>query len=149
MLNIIRDLPDEFTPSSLPNLPRCLLLHTVETAELDGVQGELLEGPKVGSARHHADEGLVEVVAEGPSAPKARVVVRHDHRKVVREEIDSRMVPQVLDQFQHLVGDRTDLDGDLLLLDQLHELRVLQQGVTGESNSNRITDYNLCTGKNY
>jgi hypothetical protein len=60
--------------------------------------------------RHHR---IIHVVAQPPSIPKPRIIVGDHDRYILGQVKRGRMVAQILHQVQHLVRNRTDLDGNV------------------------------------
>lgn len=119
-LKIMNDFRDKTRPPFFPYLHYSVLFRIFHTTVDDGIQCQLFQSFQIGSARHDTNKGFVEVVAQSSGTPEAWIIVRHNNRKIQREEITRRMISEIFHQLENLIGNRTHFDRYLLLLDQLH-----------------------------
>lgn len=147
--NRLDGLIDKAVPRDGPLELGLGLLRLGHRAELERIQGQLLQQAQILPGRGQPQERHVEVMAERRRAPEGRIVRRDHHRVVVREVDRPHVVPVVVDQLQDLVRDRVELDADVALFDFLQHSGVLDGGkAVADTLRSQQDDVNLWGGDN-
>lgn len=126
----LRQRVHRLVPVVLPALQRLLPLGLRHRTVFDRILRQLLQHAQILPGRGDAQKGDEEIVTQRGGPPKGRIIRGHHHRVVIREEYRRGVISLVLDQFEHLVGDRVHFDADLPTFDFLQQVRMLDQGVT-------------------
>lgn len=108
-LFIATEILNEGVPSTVEDFEGFGLLLGTHAAVDERIHRQHLERTEIGVSGHHPNEGFVEVVAQTLCTPKTGIVVGNDNWIIFCEESSSWVISHVVDEVQHLIGNRRDL----------------------------------------